>query len=47
MGMTIRQYQGWIRTLIALIDEKIRVFPDHDELKEIRSYRQCLKMEIK
>ena len=35
MGMTNRQYQGWVRTLIAFINEKLKNEPDNTALKEV------------
>ncbi len=35
MGMTNRQYQGWVRTLIAFIKEKLKNEPDNQALKEV------------
>ena len=36
MGMTSRQYQGFLRTIVSLIDRMLEKNPGNMELKEIR-----------
>ncbi|MBR1629403.1 MAG: hypothetical protein IJ679_09100 [Lachnospiraceae bacterium] len=35
MGMTNRQWQGWLRTIIALLKKMIKEDPDNENLKEL------------
>ena len=42
MGMTNKQYQGFIRAIVALIDKMLAAMPDNDDLKEVRSLLQTI-----
>ena len=42
MGMTNKQYQGFIRSILALIDKMLQSNPDNDDLKEIRGLLQSM-----
>ena len=42
MGMTNKQYQGFIRSIIALIDEMLKNKPNDPELSKIRELLQTM-----
>ena len=42
MGMTDRQYQGWLLTLAALIREKLKADPDNQPLREVLELIQAM-----
>lgn len=42
MGMTNRQFQGWLRTIIKLITKMLKINPDNEELKELLDLFQSM-----
>ena len=42
MGMTNKQYQGFLRSIIALIDKMLESNPNNSELAQIRSLLQSM-----
>ena len=42
MGMTNKQFQGFIRLSLELIDKAVNKSPDNDELKKLRDIFQSM-----
>lgn len=42
MGMTNKQFQGFIRLALSIINEAIKISPDNEKLLELKSIFQSM-----
>lgn len=42
MGMTIKQFQGFIRLSLSVINEALKITPDNEKLLELKDIFQSM-----